>query len=195
VTTAAPRSAVVVEYDDRWPVDFETVREHLAPALARVAVTVEHVGSTAVPGLASKPVIDVDVVVDAAGDVPAVVAALASLGYEHRGDLGVPGRDAFSVLPGLPEHHLYAVVRDSPAHRDHVDLRDHLRTHPVDADRYAAEKWRLAPLLRTNREAYVEGKAWLVRELLDTARAERPRCPGPGGTPPRNAGLDASVRR
>ena len=160
----------LVEYDDRWPQDFETVRERLWPAVAAVAVGIEHIGSTAVPGLASKPVIDLDVVLAEAASVAAAVRALESLGYAHRGDLGIPGREAFSVLPGLPEHHVYVVVRDSPPHRDHVDLRDHLRSRPDAVRRYAAEKRRLAPLLATEREAYVEGKACLVRELLREAR-------------------------
>jgi GrpB-like predicted nucleotidyltransferase (UPF0157 family) len=166
-----PRGALVVDHDEGWARDFQDIRARLWPAVAAVAVGVEHVGSTAVPGLAAKPVIDVDVVVAERGHVPSAVAALESLGYGHQGDLGIPGREAFSVLPGLPPHHLYVVVQGSPAHRDHVDLRDHLRAHPEDARRYAAEKRRLAPLLATDREAYVRGKAWLVAELLAAARA------------------------
>jgi GrpB-like predicted nucleotidyltransferase (UPF0157 family) len=161
---------VVVDHDERWVQDFEDIRSRLWPAVAHVAVAVEHVGSTAVPGLAAKPVIDVDVVVADAADVPAAITALESLGHAHQGELGVPGREAFSMLPGLPDHHLYVVVQGSPPHRDHVDLRDHLRAHPEAARRYAAEKRRLAPLLATDREAYVRGKAWLVEELLAAAR-------------------------
>ena len=63
------------------------------------------------------------------------------------------------------------MVAGSPPYRDHVDLRNHLRTHRTDAERYAAEKRRLSGLLATDREAYVEGKAWLVRELLARARS------------------------
>lgn len=168
-----PRSAVVVAYDEDWPRRFEVLRAHVEAALAGVAAVVEHVGSTAVPGLAAKPVIDVDVVVAGPADARAAVEALVGAGWRHQGDLGVPGREAFTVRPGLPEHHLYVVVRDSAAHRDHVDLRDHLRSHPADAERYAAEKLRLAPLLCSDRDAYVQGKAWLVRELLASARADR----------------------
>ena len=167
---SGPGVAGVVPYDERWTRDFEEIRDQLWPAVSAFAVRVDHVGSTAVPGLPAKPVIDVDVVLRQAEDVPRAVTALADLGYEHRGDLGILGREAFSVLPGLPDHHLYVVVLDSPAHRDHLDLRDHLRTHPEDAERYAAEKRRLAPLLATDREAYVRGKAWLVQELLRAAR-------------------------
>jgi GrpB-like predicted nucleotidyltransferase (UPF0157 family) len=168
---AGARSAVVGDYDERWPRDFATVRTHLWPAVESFAVRVEHVGSTAVPGLAAKPVIDVDLVVPDAETVPRAIAALESLGHQHLGDQGIPGREAFCSVPGLPEHHLYVVVRDSPAHRDHVDLRDYLRTHPEQARRYAAEKRRRAHLLATDREAYVTGKAWLVRELLAAARS------------------------
>jgi len=165
------RAAVVVDYDERWPSAFEAVRSHLWPAVESIAVRIEHVGSTAVPGLAAKPVIDVDVVLSDEAAVPRAVAALEALGHQHLGDLGIRGREAFSPVPGLPEHHLYIVVLDSPPHRDHVDLRDHLRSHPDQARRYAAEKQRLAPLLATDRDAYVNGKAWLVRELLAQARS------------------------
>ena len=167
----ASQSGIVVVYNDDWPRKFQTVRANLWPAVARFAVAVEHVGSTAVPGLAAKPIIDVDVVVPDLSCVPRAIAALESLGYEHQGDPGVPGRDALSVLPGLPEHHLYVVVRDSPAHRDHVDLRDYLRKDSDAAQRYATEKRRLAQLVATDRKSYVAGKAWLVRKLLAAARA------------------------
>ena len=166
------RSSEVVDHQDRWSRDFEVIRRHLWPAVSAVAVAVavEHIGSTAVPGLAAKPVIDVDVVVPERRSAGPAVAALESLGYEHRGDQGVPGREAFAGGEGLPEHHPYVVVLGSAPHRDHVDLRDHLRRDPGAARRYAAEKRRLAHLLLADREAYVEGKAWLVRELLQDAR-------------------------
>jgi GrpB-like predicted nucleotidyltransferase (UPF0157 family) len=163
-------SAVVVDHDERWAQDFEAIRARLWPAVAAVAVGIEHVGSTAVPGLAAKPIIDVDVVVPDAEGVPRAVAALERLGYEHRGDQGVPGREALSGGEGLPEHHLYVVVLGSRPYRDHVDLRDHLRRHPDAARRYAAEKRRLAHLLESDRNAYVDGKAWVVRELLGDSR-------------------------
>jgi GrpB protein len=67
-------------------------------------------------------------------------------------------------------HHLYLVVANSPAHRDHLDLRDYLRTHPTECERYAQMKRELAPLLVTERNAYVTGKADLVTELLRLAR-------------------------
>ncbi len=123
----------VVEADPSWPAQFSLLRDALLPVVGDLAVTVEHVGSTAVPGLAAKPVLDVDVVVPDATARRAAGQALAGAGWRPEGDLGIEGRDAFAARPGLPPHHLYVVVDGSPAHRDHVDLRDHLRSHPADA--------------------------------------------------------------
>ena len=163
-------AAVVVDYDDGWPRDFDTIHAHLWPATSSFAHAIEHVGSTAVPGLAAKPIIDVDVVVSEPDDLQLAIRALQSLGYEHVGDLDIPGRHAFSVLPGLPEHHLYAVVKDTPPHRDHIDLRDYLRTHSDAAQRYTTHKRSLAHLLTIDREAYLDGKAHLISHLLALAR-------------------------
>lgn len=163
-------SSVVVDYDPGWGEDFQTIHDHVAPAVVEVALLIEHVGSTSVEGLAAKPIIDVDVVVSNPSDVPAAIRALSGVGYVHVGDLGIPGREAFEAPGFLPENHLYVVVNLSDPYRDHVDLRDYLRTHPDAARRYAAEKRRLAPLLIVDREAYVDGKAWLIREMLESAR-------------------------
>jgi hypothetical protein len=136
------------------------------------------VGSTAVPGLAAKPILDVDVVVPSAASVGSATAALESLGYVHRGDLGIAGREAFAAPAGSPYHHLYLVVDGSPPYRDHVDLRDLLRRDASARERYAAEKHRLAPLLRTDREAYVEQKGVVVEDLLRQAREAVRDAPG-----------------
>jgi GrpB-like predicted nucleotidyltransferase (UPF0157 family) len=110
-------------------------------------------------------------VVASPGLVPAVVDRLAGLGYEHRGDLGIAGREAFRQPEDLPDHHLYVVVDGSSPYLDHVDLRDYLRSHPAEAERYARRKHEVAHLLTVDREAYVAAKADLVRELLIKARA------------------------
>ncbi len=156
----------MVDYDERWPVWFAAVRAALPSGLV-----VEHVGSTAVPGLAAKPIIDVDVVLASEDDLESTIAALADAGWRHEGDLGIPGREAFEPRADLPPHHLYVVVRDSAAHLDHVDLRNHLRAHPSDARRYGDLKRELAPLLSEDREAYLAGKSELIVQLLAAARA------------------------
>jgi len=163
-------AAEVVEYDGSWPAAFAEVHAYVWPAVRDVAVAVEHVGSTAVPGLAAKPIIDLDVVVAELEAVAAAVSALAGIGYVHRGDQGITGREAFVAPESLPEHALYVVARDSQPYKDHIEFRDYLRAHPQVAERYADEKRRLAHLLPTDREADVNGKGWLVEEVLVAAR-------------------------
>lgn len=165
--------ATVVPYDPAWPAVFTSLRDRIAPALEDLDVRFEHVGSTSVPGLAAKPIIDLDIVVASAELVPVVIDRLAGLGYEHQGDLGIVGREAFRQPANLPDHHLYVVVDGSSPYLDHVDLRDQLRADPADAERYARLKQAVAHLLTTDRDAYVNAKADLVRELLAKARGRR----------------------
>ncbi len=157
--------AVVVAWDPGWQRDFWLVAARLAPVLPAGA-TVEHVGSTAVSGLAAKPIIDIDVIVPDAATSHAAVKALERLGYEHREDLGIAGREAFTVLPGLPYHHLYVVIVGNKPLRDHINLRDYLRSRPDQAERYANEKRRLAHLLLSDRDEYVRQKGLLVEAFM-----------------------------
>jgi GrpB-like predicted nucleotidyltransferase (UPF0157 family) len=162
--------AMVVAYDPRWPGLFGQLRDRVDAALAGVAHVTEHVGSTAVPGLDAKPVIDLDVVVPDDAAVHAAIRALTARGWQHQGNLGITGREAFLPPVDAVYHHLYAVVAGSQPHRDHIDLRDFLRTHPVQAARYSSLKRQLAALLRTDRSAYGDGKAEMISDLLRQAR-------------------------
>lgn len=166
--------AIVVSYDPKWPDQFEWLRGRVDAALGGVIHQVEHVGSTAVPGLDAKPIIDIDVVVPDPSIVTTAVAALTAAGWRHQGDLGIAGREAFSPPDEFLYHHLYVVVQDQPAHRDHVDLRDYLRAHPDAAAEYGAVKRSLAHSLGVDRSAYAAGKSPTIEALLAEAR-RRPR--------------------
>src|SRR5215216_2293030 len=161
-----PAPVVIAAYDPRWPACFARLRDRLAAALGPLAVRIEHVGSTAVPGLAAKPIIDLDVVVATQDDLSAVIGRLRSLGYRHEGDLGVPGRDAFASPPGSPAHHLYVCPADSPALARHLALRDLLRADPEVARGYGDLKRTLAARFGHDRVAYTEGKTVFIESLL-----------------------------
>jgi GrpB-like predicted nucleotidyltransferase (UPF0157 family) len=168
-----PEANTVVPYDPVWAHVFESLRERLLVLLAGVDVGIEHVGSTAVPGLAAKPIVDIDVVAPSEEEIPDVVHRLASGGYLHCGDLGIPGREAFDVPPDVPYHHLYVVAMGTKPHLDHVLLRDYLRGHPDAAERYGRRKLEVAHLITAeSREAYMGAKAAIIEELLGTARRE-----------------------
>jgi GrpB-like predicted nucleotidyltransferase (UPF0157 family) len=156
---------IVVDYDPSWPRLFESLRSVVRNAVADIAISIEHVGSTAVPGLAAKPVIDIDVVVPAQA-ISVGIARLETLGYEHRGDLGVPQREAFRRPPGSPPHNLYLCPTTSPALANHLAIRDHLRTNPSEAQCYGDLKKRLAVEFAGDIDGYVEAKTTFLVTIL-----------------------------
>lgn len=173
--TAVTVDITVEEYNPEWPEWFEQVRTVVWPAVQGVASRVEHVGSTSVPGLAAKPIIDADVVVSTEARVRRAVDRLATIGYRWRGDLGVTGRQAFAppAHSGLPAHHLYVVVENNKAHVDHWLLRETLIEDVAAREEYASLKRRNVELAGGDMDVYVAAKASFVAALLTRARGER----------------------
>jgi GrpB-like predicted nucleotidyltransferase (UPF0157 family) len=161
-----PEPVVIEEYDPRWPHLFEELRAPVVAALGDLVVAVEHIGSTSVPGLAAKPIIDMDVVVPSVADIPDAISRLATLGYVHQGDLGIPGREAFASPAGKPRHHLYVCPLGGEELRRHCSFRDHLLTHPDDARSYADLKRAAALRFTDDRSAYTEAKSRFVESVL-----------------------------
>lgn len=166
----------MVEYSLDWPIAFEGVAAILRGALAQVPiVSIEHVGSTAVPGLAAKPILDIDVIVTA-DHLPAAVAALATIGYRHRGDLGVTGRESLSSPDSIPRRHVYVCVEETLHLRNHLAVRRVLRERPDLRERYAAVKRQLAAIGDMDMGRYLAGKSAILQEVLshsDLTEAEK----------------------
>jgi GrpB-like predicted nucleotidyltransferase (UPF0157 family) len=156
---------VVVEYDPAWPKLFEALRAPVAHALGNVALAIEHIGSTSVRGLAAKPIIDIAVVVRAHG-VATAIARLAPLGYVHKGDLGIPGREAMRHPPGSPRHHLYVCPEGNLGLANPLAVRDYLRVNPEAARAYGELKKRLAIEFADDVDGYVEAKTPMIIEML-----------------------------
>lgn len=162
--TKGPR---VVEYQDRWVQDFAWIRDELSRALAAVPhESIEHVGSTSVPGLAAKPVIDVDVIVLPA-HVSSAIAALVAIGYRHQGDLGLEGREAFKAPDEGPRRHVYVCVAGSLHLRNHLAVRDVLRRRPDLRDAYAETKLSLVAQPGLEMASYIVGKSAILQRVLD----------------------------
>lgn len=157
----------VIPYDPAWSTAFENIRAELQVALGKTASAIEHVGSTSVPGLSAKPIIDIDVILRAASDLPEVIDRLASIGYRYEGDLGIPGREAFRYdgKPHLQQHHLYVCAPDSAELRRHLVFRDYLRTHPDAAAQYGAVKMEAARLFPNDMDGYIAYKAPCILQL------------------------------
>jgi GrpB-like predicted nucleotidyltransferase (UPF0157 family) len=160
----------VVDYDPSWADRFALLRTeylHVLNVAGVEVIAVEHVGSTAVPGLAAKPVIDVDIVVELA-HVRAASEALESLGFQPLGDRGIPGRWAFREPPAFAGTNTYVVARDSLALKNHLRLRDTLRANNQLLQEYATVK-RAAAAHAADMLEYVSGKNDVVLRILAAA--------------------------
>ncbi|MFI6481456.1 GrpB family protein [Nonomuraea sp. NPDC050663] len=178
----------LAEHDPRWSAAFEDVRAPLAAALGPLAAGIEHVGSTAVPGLPAKPIIDVAVGLTHDADVEAVVAALTGLGYLFKGDQGDEGGLLFELRsgPDVGVAHVHAVRHGDPQWVAYLAFRDRLRDDATLRDSYAALKRSLAGRFPSDRLEYTEGKSPFIRSLPDLAwlahswalvRAQLPSAP------------------
>jgi GrpB-like predicted nucleotidyltransferase (UPF0157 family) len=163
---------LVVEYDPEWPRRYEEERGRIVAAFGGLIAAIEHVGSTAVPGLGGKPIIDIMIGVARLEDGERCVGPMEGLGYEYRGEAGIPGRLFFRR--GLPRtHQVHLVEHGSELWERHVLFRDFLRAHPEAAAEYADLKKELAVRFRTNRDAYSEAKTAFIRSVEERARSTR----------------------
>jgi GrpB-like predicted nucleotidyltransferase (UPF0157 family) len=110
-----------------------------------------------------------DVVVPSLAEIPKAIVCLATLGYIHRGDLGIPGREAFVSPAGKPRHHLYVCSKESEELRRHRLFRDYLLTHPDDARFYGELKKAAALRFTDDRAAYTDAKTRFVEAILQRA--------------------------
>ena len=167
----------VVEYDPAWPARAAAARTELVSRLPGLLAAIEHIGSTSVPGLAAKPVIDLM----AAADLDRVTGhdeTLSDLGYQ-RYDTGMVGRlFYFRDQHARRTCHLHVVPLDTWSTRNERLLRDYLREHPADVARYAELKRRLAGQ-HADSAGYTKAKTKLIQELTDRARAGRGLPPVP----------------
>jgi GrpB-like predicted nucleotidyltransferase (UPF0157 family) len=157
----------VVPYDAAWPELFVIEANRLYERFARqkLAIVIEHTGSTAVPGLAAKPILDILAGRPEGELVQPYVRTLIGADYVHRGEQEIPGRDFFRR--GQPRaYHVHLTTIGSNFWQDHLAFRDRLRADSSLRDRYADLKRELAARFPRDREAYISGKASFVKEVL-----------------------------
>lgn len=161
---------LVVDYDANWPSQYEQEKNRILDALGNTVVDIQHIGSTSVPGLAAKPVIDILLGLEQVPPSQALVFSLETLSYFYYGELGIPGRHYFRR--GVPRtHQIHLVQVDSEFWETHLLFRDFLRAHPNAAQQYEALKRKLAVEFRYDRDRYTSSKAVLIEQRLVQARA------------------------
>ena len=162
------RTILVLPYSADWAEAFEQIKSELSPPLGDAALSIEHVGSTAVPGLYAKPVIDIDVVIEQKM-FATVKERLESMGYFHIGDLGIAGREAFKYedKAHLMTHHLYVCDQDADELKRHIALRNFLRKNKTYREKYSEVKRAMAEKYPHDIDSYIAGKEPMIMEIYE----------------------------
>jgi GrpB-like predicted nucleotidyltransferase (UPF0157 family) len=168
--TSSEAPVEIVPYDPSWPLRFEEERAVLARALrAWLVGPVEHIGSTAIPGLAAKPVIDIMAGVQTLDASRPAIAAATALGYCYAPYRPDEEHWFCKPSPAYRTHHLHLIARGTPQWIRRIAFRDYLRTHPGVAAEYEALKRGLAAEHRVDREAYTDAKRPFIDRITDVA--------------------------
>ena len=161
----------IAPYDPNWPAEFDVEEERILDACRDLPIRIEHIGSTAVPGLDAKPIIDILAGCPPRANRAEYVAAFRQLGYEHKGAFGIPGRNYFRR--GSPRsHHVHMVSWSSAFWRRQLAFRDSLRADPLLRQQYAALKRDLARMFADDVEQYAGAKGPFIASVLRQVQLE-----------------------
>ncbi len=169
-----PDPVSIVDYDARWPEVYEQEKRLIVAAIGPWLAGIEHIGSTSVPGLAAKPIIDIFVGVRSLDDAQHCIAPLATAGYVFKPDDTIPGRRYFNKGPQDNHRHLHMVELGGEIWQDQLLFRNYLRARPDMAAAYAALKRTLAETFHADREGYTDAKTHFIQLVLRAAKAPDP---------------------
>ena len=161
-----PRRVIVVPHDPTWKKDFEEEAHQITHALGDIVVALHHIGSTAIPGIHAKPIIDFLLEVDDILRLDERSSAMEGLGYEVMGEFGIAGRRYFRKEDalGIRTHHVHAFHVGNPESERHLAFRDFMIAHPLEAGAYNELKQKLARQHPEDMEAYMNGKDAFIKE-------------------------------
>lgn len=157
----------VVPHDPSWRGAFETESKQIALALTENVVAIHHIGSTAIPQIHAKPIIDMLVEVKDITKVDTQTSAMEALGYEAMGEFGISGRRFFRKgnEAGIRTHHIHTFEVASPQIERHLAFRDYMISHPENAQQYSELKQELANKYLDNIQGYMDGKDGFIKAM------------------------------
>ncbi len=158
------RKVEVVDYREAWGREFRLEAEAIRRSIGFLGPTIHHIGSTSVPGLAAKPVIDILLEIDDLTSLEQQVAALGAIDYVYRGENGIPGRLYFEKGGDDRSHQIHAFERGSAGAVRHLAFRDYLRRHPDVATEYAVLKKKVASTCQNDIDRYCDGKDEFIKK-------------------------------
>ncbi|OIN66967.1 hypothetical protein BLD48_08420 [Exiguobacterium sp. KRL4] len=163
------RQVIVTPYQASWSDAFEQEATRLRTVFGERLLAVHHIGSTSVPGLSAKPILDILPVVDMLDGIEAFDAAMETIGYEAKGEFGMPGRRYYRKGGDDRTHHIHLYASGNPEITRHVVFRDYLREHPDEVQAYSEIKEQLANQYPADISAYIAGKDTFVKAMEQRA--------------------------
>ena len=163
---------VVQQYNTLWPKYFDEIRSHLEFGLTTNVLGIEHVGSTSIPGMVAKPIIDLDIIIGP-GNFDKIRSDLINLDYLHQGDKGLKGRESFKYLGSEPlhNHHLYVIEVGNIHLKKHLTFREFLRLRPELVEEISNYKLNLASQVHGDRKKYqyLKENSDFIQNIVDQA--------------------------
>ena len=179
----AQNPVIIETYSDEWVREFIQIQNILANTISGDFLSIEHMGSTSIPGLSAKPILDITIVINSRDLLPKIITKLKTLGYIHCGDKGIPRREAFERMSSdVPfttpprnwiHQHLYVCDKNAEELKRFLLFRNYLRKHADVAMQYGQLKHRLADKFRHNRESYTNAKTDFIFKILYKAKKEK----------------------
>lgn len=161
------RKVEVLPHNPQWRKEFEAESQQIADVLGDCTIAIHHIGSTAIPNIYAKPILDLLVEVNHITEVDQRSSGMETLGYEAMGEFGLPGRRYFrkNNQMGVRTHHVHIFEVGSKEVKRHLAFRDYMMTHPEDAEKYSQLKQKLAKQYPTDINAYMDGKDGFIKEM------------------------------
>jgi GrpB-like predicted nucleotidyltransferase (UPF0157 family) len=160
---------IIEDYNDEWPLQFHELGLMLRKSLGDIAVRIDHIGSTSVPGLSAKPIIDVQVSVRQLEPMLEYKSKIEKVGFTHRSENPDLTKRYFRELPGYRRTHIHVRAEGSWSQQFALLFRDYLRCHQEDCEEYAKVKHQLAETYRNEREKYVDAKETIIWTVMNKA--------------------------
>ena len=165
---------VILPYDPNWKTEFERIRAFLMDQIGDLVLEIKHVGSTSIPGLCAKPIVDIVALMESYDIFPQIVARLEAVGFEHTGDGGIKEREVFKrrIPDDFMDYHFYVYSKDSEENRRQTIFRNALLADKAVADAYGALKMRLVEEVNGDRVLYTDSKTEFILGVINKAMEE-----------------------
>jgi len=169
-----PNTLIVLPYDPNWKIEFERIRSYFSEHIGDLALEIKHVGSTSVPGLCAKPIIDIIAIIESYDVFPEIVSRLEKIGYKHVGNQGIKEREVFKRLipDDFMDYHFYVCAKNSEENRRQTIFRDTLLQNKGIADEYGKLKMRLINEVNGDRVLYTDSKTDFILGVINRAIQE-----------------------